>query len=83
MNKILLIMCLTMLTLSSNAQPSHDRLAYATPNKDTLYVVDGLYLSIFEIWQFPEYINDSPIIIKVDSAELLANIINARREDEN
>jgi len=44
-----------------------DVIAYASKEKDTLYVIDYMVPMMNDIWNLPDYINTRPIIIPVIS----------------
>lgn len=53
-------------------------IAYATENKDTLYVLKGMTGMMHEIWDLPHYVADKPVIIPVNSLDRFYG----RRENE-
>ena len=52
---------------TSNTEP----IAYATPQKDTLYVLTQILPIMTEVWNQPNYIGQRPVIIPVKSVAVL------------
>ena len=65
MKQLLLVFMMT-LGITSYSQ-STESVAYATPKKDTLYVVKDMFIMIETLWNQPRNIAEKPVLIPVES----------------
>jgi len=72
---LLLTISLTVLCNSASCQETTGKFekplykgqcAYATPNKDTLYVESNMYSLFDEIWDMPKNRNEKPVLVVVN-----------------
>lgn len=66
--KRMLTLLLMLVTVTAFSQIDKSApIAYATPEKDTLYVSSEAYLTMVKVWNKPYNTKDKPVIISVDS----------------
>lgn len=69
MKKILFLFTLFITSLSFGQSLEDSRIAYPSKNYDTLYVLKHEYHLIASLWEQPEYVNEKPVMVMVDSLE--------------
>ena len=79
--KNILVLFAMMVGVSSFAQAEKsDPIAYATPNKDTLYVAIEMFDTMSAVWNEPNYVAERPILIPVRSVADLKTSLGIKED---